>query len=74
MYLKEVFKDLNYEGNNWKYSISNYGRVYNNKDNKFVAQVLTGEPQYWYVNLQFEGCKRILRRVHNLLARTVKRE
>lgn len=53
-----------------RYIISNYGRVYDTKTNNYIAQVLTGNPQYFYVNYYDDTNKRKLRRVHNLLART----
>ena len=63
----EVWKEI--EGFEGKYSVSNCGRVWNNKDNLEVAQVVTGIPQYKYVNLQpYEG-KRKLVRVHRLVAK-----
>lgn len=64
---KVVWKEI--EGFEGKYSVSNCGRVWNNKDNLEVAQVVTGIPQYKYVNLQpYEG-KRKLVRVHRLVAK-----
>lgn len=65
----EEWKDLNLEGNYGKYKISTLGRVYNTHTNIFVSHVITGIPQYFYVNLRLSG-KVILRRVHNLMART----
>jgi hypothetical protein len=53
-----------------RYIVSNYGRVYDIKNDCFVSQVLTGKPQYFYVNYTNDEGKRKLRRVHNLLART----
>ena len=50
-----------------KYSVSSYGRVWNKLDECFVSPVLTGKPQYWYVNLRL-GVERKLRRVHYLQA------
>lgn len=67
-HLKEEWKPVLLEGCESKYSISSYGRVYNNHTQTYVSPVLTGKPQYWYVNLQPLGGKRILRRVHRLLA------
>lgn len=58
------------EGVTEKYSISSYGRVWNKETQSFVAQVLTGKPQYWYVNLKPFTGKRILRRVHNIMGHT----
>ena len=52
-----------------RYMISNYGRVFDTKNQQYVSHVLTGKPVYFYINYQTEN-KRKLRRVHNLLART----
>lgn len=69
MYLKEEFKPINLPEFSYRYDISNYGRVYDRKNNRYVVPVLTGGIKYFYVNLMgLEGRK--LRRVHNLLART----
>lgn len=65
----EEWGDINLEGNSGKYKISTLGRVYNTHTNVFVSHVITGVPQYFYVNLNISG-KVILRRVHNLMART----
>lgn len=71
MYLKEEFKTLIDEsGEVNRYTISNYGRVYDAINNVFVSPVLTGGTQYWYVNYKQNSGKRVLRRVHNILART----
>ncbi len=52
-----------------KYNVSSFGRVKNKHTGKFVSPVLTGKPQYWYVNLTpSNGDKRLLRRVHNIQA------
>lgn len=70
-YLQEEFKPMIDEsGTVNRYVISNYGRVYDTKTNNYIAQVLTGNPQYFYVNYYDDTNKRKLRRVHNLLART----
>lgn len=70
-YLQEEFKPMIDEsGIVNRYIISNYGRVYDIKNDCFVSQVLTGKPQYFYVNYTNDEGKRKLRRVHNLLART----
>lgn len=50
-----------------KYKVSNLARVWNKITDVEVAQVLTGIPQYKYVNLNFEGQYK-LRRVHILVA------
>lgn len=67
-YQKEEWVSINIEGCEDKYLISSYGRVFNNKSNKYVAQVLTGGQPYFYVNLAPNKGKRILRRVHNIMA------
>ena len=70
-YLREEFKPVVDEtGILSRYIISNYGRVYDTKADNYIAQVLTGNPQYFYVNYYDDTNKRKLRRVHNLLART----
>lgn len=70
-YLQEEFKPMIDEsGIVNRYIVSNYGRVYDIKNDCFVSQVLTGKPQYFYVNYTNDEGKRKLRRVHNLLART----
>ena len=63
----EKWINVNLVGCQDKYSVSSFGRVYNNFDKCFVSPVLTGKPQYWYVNLTPTEGKRILRRVHNLM-------
>ena len=68
-YLKEEFKTLvDEDGVVERYKISNYGRVFDTQSNNFISQVLTGNPQYFYVNYNTH-IKRKLRRVHNLMAR-----
>ena len=70
-YLREEFKPMVDEtGILSRYIISNYGRVYDTKADSYITQVLTGNPQYFYVNYYDDTNKRKLRRVHNLLART----
>lgn len=73
-YLEECWEPLDVEGCAYRYDISNYGRVRDKVNDVMVSQVLTGKPQYYYVNLQpiqKDGTKgkRLLRRVHNLLAK-----
>lgn len=68
-YMEEEWRDLETEGCGDRYSISSYSRVYDKQNQKYVSQVLTGIPQYYYVNLQPTGGKRLLRRVHNLVAK-----
>lgn len=65
----EKWQPINLEGNEGKYAISTLGRVYNTHANKFVSHVVTGVPQYFYVNLYLKNGHK-LRRVHNLMART----
>ena len=68
-YLKEEFKTLiDEDGLVERYKISNYGRVFDTQANNFISQVLTGKPQYFYVNYNTLE-KRKLRRFHNLMAR-----
>jgi len=70
-YLEEEFKILIDEGGEQtRYTISNYGRVFDTFKNTYVSQVLTGKPEYFYVNYYDNTGKRKLRRVHNLIART----
>lgn len=70
-YLKEEFKQMvDEDGDVAGYTISNYGRVWCERTQSMISQVLTGKPQYYYVNYQQKGQKRKLRRVHNLLARS----
>lgn len=71
-YLKEEWRPLTVEGCEYRYEISNYGRVMDKLNNTLVSQVLTGKPAYFYVNLHptnSDGVKgkRLLRRVHNLV-------
>ena len=68
-YLEEEFKILIDEGGEQtRYTISNYGRVFDTFKNTYVSQVLTGKPEYFYVNYYDNTGKRKLRRVHNLIA------
>lgn len=61
---------------NWKpvvgyehrYLVSDCGKVWDKKYDREVSQVLTGVPEYLYVNLQ-SGEKRKLVRVHRLVAK-----
>lgn len=61
----EIWKDV--LGWEEKYKVSNLGRVWNKIRDVEVAQVMTGIPQYKYVNLTHKGEKK-LRRVHTLIA------
>lgn len=63
------YKLIQIEGNTDRYYISKCARVWDSHNDREVSQVLTGEPQYYYVNLNLEH-KRVLRRVHNLNLRT----
>lgn len=49
--------------------VSTKGRVFRVSKNAEAGQVLTGDPQYKYVNLYTEGGERVLRRVHNLMGK-----
>ena len=66
----EIWKDIpGFIG----YEASSYGRI-RIKGGGFVSQVLTGTPQYWYVNIHPDinnivRKHRKLKRVHNLVAR-----
>ena len=69
-YLPEAWVSLcddKIEGTSDKYTISSYGRVWNKLDKCFVSPVLSGIPQYNYVNIRV-GVVRKLRRVHYLQA------
>lgn len=61
----EIWKDV--VGWEDKYQVSNQARVWNKITDVEVAQVLTGDPLYKYVNLNFNK-KYKLRRVHVLVA------
>lgn len=62
----EEWKEV--EGWGGKYKVSNLGRVWNTFTDVEVAQVLTGIPQYKYVNFHLKGQKTKLVRVHRLVA------
>lgn len=51
-----------------RYLISNLGQVYDTVSRKEVSQVLTGTPQYYYVNAYNDHGQRKLVRVHRLVA------
>lgn len=55
------------EGWEYKYAVSNTGRVWNTFSDVEVSQVITGIPQYKYVNLRHKGIHRLVR-VHRLVA------
>lgn len=61
----EIWKDV--VGWEEKYKVSNQARVWNKIADVEVAQVLTGDPLYKYVNLNFDKRYK-LRRVHVLVA------
>mgnify|MGYP003634023179 CR=1 FL=1 len=68
-YLKEEWRWMLLEDViSGRYKISNYGRVKDTGRDAFVSPVITGVPQYWYVNLVLPCGKRTLKRVHRLLA------
>lgn len=50
------------------YKVSNFGRVWNIKTNQEVSQVLSGKPQYKYVNLLKDSGERKQKRVNNIVA------
>lgn len=62
---EEVWKDI--EGYS-RYKISNLARVWDSKTDKEVTKVLTGKPQYYYVNMNRDDGKRKLVRLHRLVA------
>ena len=67
----EVWKTLVQGGKVWnRYQVSNYGKVWDNKNEAEVAQNLTGEPAYLYVNLVDDEGIRYGRRVNNIVSWT----
>lgn len=62
----EQWKDI--EGYS-RYKVSDMGNVYDKKTDRIVSQVLSGEPQYYYVNLNRDDGYRKLERVHRLVAK-----
>lgn len=64
MMAKEIFKDI--EGTDGKYQISNLGRVYNTKLNRFLKGGLSSSG-YMRVVLTIEG-KRVYKNIHRLIA------
>jgi len=50
-----------------KYRVSNYGKIYNLFDRRFIKPSLCGEPKYHYVTLQCNGVRGTYR-VHRLVA------
>lgn len=68
---EEVWKTLVQAGEVYtRYKVSNYGVVWDIKNNVEVSQVITGEPKYKYVNLIKDSGKRVLRRVNNIVSWT----
>lgn len=66
---EEVWVTLIQAGEEYtRYSVSNYGKVWDNQNGVEVAQVITGKPQYKYVNLYKDCGKRVLRRVNNIVS------
>lgn len=63
---EEIWKEV--EGTEGKYIVSNLGRVWNTRYDVEVSQVLTGIPQYKYVNFTYNDGTRGLKRVHRLVA------
>ena len=51
-----------------RYKVSPVGEVWDTKSDRQIAQMLTGIPQYYYVNLYRDDGKRKLVRVHRLVA------
>lgn len=51
-----------------RYKVSNAGKVWDTKHDREVAQVLTGVPQYRYVNVVRDDGERKLKRVHRFVA------
>lgn len=52
-----------------RYKVSNQARIWDTEKDLEVAQVLTGIPQYYYVNMQRDDGERKLVRVHRLVAK-----
>lgn len=52
-----------------RYKVSDQARVWDTEKDLEVAQVLTGIPQYYYVNMQRDDGERKLVRVHRLVAK-----
>ena len=70
----ESFKPVIFEDGtvSVKYTVSNFGRVFNTATNKFVSQSITGPEgsNYFCVNLNEPNKKRVSRKVHVLVARS----
>lgn len=66
---EEVWVTLIQAGEEYsRYAVSNYGKVWDNQNGVEVSQVITGKPQYKYVNLVKDCGKRVLRRVNNIVS------
>lgn len=52
-----------------RYAVSPCGKIFDLQRHTFVAQMLSGIPQYYYCNVYNDNGERKLRRVHNLTAR-----
>lgn len=63
--IEEAWKDI--EGYS-RYKVSDLGRVWDKQNDTEVSQVLTGIPQYYYVNMYSDSNRRKLVRVHRLVA------
>lgn len=59
-----------------RYEVSNYGRVWDISGDFEVSQVLSGKPQYLYVNI-YRDCnirkRRTQRRVNNIMGEFLRR-
>lgn len=67
----EIWKTLIQGGDLYsRYKVSSEGIVWDCKNNKELSQVITGIPQYKYVNLCNHEGKWVLRRVHNIMGWT----
>lgn len=66
--MEEVWKQLILNKKETKYEVSNLGGVRNKDTQEDIGQVLSGIPQYKYVNILEECGTRKLRRVHRLVA------
>lgn len=52
-----------------RYLVSSEGKVWDRENGKEVSQVLTGIPQYYYVNMRDDEGVRRLKRTHRLVAK-----
>lgn len=66
--MEEVWKQLILNKKETKYEVSCLGGVRNKDTQENIGQVLSGIPQYKYVNIKEECGTRKLRRVHRLVA------